>query len=148
MRGAPNIKKQPENSIVKACICWLYRHGCDVIRNNTGTAIRKYVRQSDGAELTYRIRYGKKGSGDIIACSPYGRWIEVAPPGSPTTIALVPAGVPGGIRLATGDAGADHAELRSRGVDVDPEVLQLPGAPPMFGLRDPDGNSLILVEWT
>jgi catechol 2,3-dioxygenase-like lactoylglutathione lyase family enzyme len=77
-----------------------------------------------------------------------GRWIEVAPPGSPTTIALVPAGVPGGIRLATGDAGADHADLRSRGVDVDPEVLQLPGAPPMFGLRDPDGNSLILVEWT
>jgi catechol 2,3-dioxygenase-like lactoylglutathione lyase family enzyme len=77
-----------------------------------------------------------------------GRWIEVAPPGSPTTIALVPAGVPGGIRLATGDAGADHADLRSRGVDVDPEVLELPGAPPMFGLRDPDGNSLILVEWT
>jgi catechol 2,3-dioxygenase-like lactoylglutathione lyase family enzyme len=33
-----------------------------------------------------------------------GRWIEVAPPGSPTTtttIALVPAGVPAGIRLAT-----------------------------------------------
>jgi hypothetical protein len=23
----------------------------------------------------------------------------------------------------------------------------LPDAPPMFGLRDPDGNSLILVEW-
>jgi hypothetical protein len=77
MRGAPNIKKQPESSVVKACICWLYRHGCDVIRNNTGTAVRKYVRQSDGKELTYRIRYGKKGSGDIIACSPYGRWIEI-----------------------------------------------------------------------
>ena len=77
-----------------------------------------------------------------------GRWIEVAPPGSPTTIALVPAGVPAGIRLATADAGADHADLRSRGVDVDPEVLELPDAPAMFGLRDPDGNSLILVEWT
>ena len=77
-----------------------------------------------------------------------GRWIEVAPPGSPTTIALVPTGVPGGIRLATGDADADHADLRARGVDVDPEVMRLPAAPPMFGLRDPDGNSLILVEWT
>jgi catechol 2,3-dioxygenase-like lactoylglutathione lyase family enzyme len=77
-----------------------------------------------------------------------GRWIEVAPPGSPTTIALVPAGVPAGIRLATEDAGADHVDLRAHGVDVDPEVLQLPDAPPMFGLRDPDGNSLILVEWS
>ena len=77
-----------------------------------------------------------------------GRWIEVAPPGSPTTIALVPAGVSAGIRLATGDAGADHATLRERGVDVDPEVLRMPDAPAMFGLRDPDGNRLILVEWT
>jgi catechol 2,3-dioxygenase-like lactoylglutathione lyase family enzyme len=77
-----------------------------------------------------------------------GRWIEVAPPGSPTTIALLPTGVPGGIRLATGDADADHADLRERGVDVDPEVMRLLDAPPMFGLRDPDGNSLILVEWT
>jgi hypothetical protein len=77
MRGTPNIKKQPENPVVKACICWLYRHGCDVIRNNTGVAKREYIRKSDGVKLTYRIRYGKKGSGDIIACSPYGRWIEV-----------------------------------------------------------------------
>jgi catechol 2,3-dioxygenase-like lactoylglutathione lyase family enzyme len=77
-----------------------------------------------------------------------GRWIEVAPPGSPTTIALVPAGVPSGIRLATEDADADHTDLRARGVDVDPEVMRMPGAPPMFGLRDPDGNRLILVEWT
>jgi catechol 2,3-dioxygenase-like lactoylglutathione lyase family enzyme len=76
-----------------------------------------------------------------------GRWIEVAPPGSPTTIALVPAGVPGGIRLATEDADGAHADLRAHGVDVDPEVLRMPDAPPMFGLRDPDGNSLILVEW-
>jgi catechol 2,3-dioxygenase-like lactoylglutathione lyase family enzyme len=77
-----------------------------------------------------------------------GRWIEVAPPGSATTIALVPAGVPAGIRLATEDADADHAELRSRGVDTDPQVMRMPEAPAMFGLRDPDGNSLILVEWT
>jgi catechol 2,3-dioxygenase-like lactoylglutathione lyase family enzyme len=76
-----------------------------------------------------------------------GRWIEVAPPGAATTIALVPGGVPAGIRLATEDAGADHADLRAHGVDVDPEVMQMPDAPPMFGLRDPDGNSLILVEW-
>lgn len=75
-----------------------------------------------------------------------GRWIEVAPPGSATTIALVAAGVPSGIRLMTEDADADHANLRARGVDADPEVLRMPSAPPMFTLRDPDGNSLILVE--
>ena len=76
-----------------------------------------------------------------------GRWIEVAPPGSQTTIALVPAGVPTGIRLATGDATTDHDQLQAHGVDVDPEVMRIPDAPAMFSLRDPDGNSLILVEW-
>src|SRR5215218_909736 len=76
-----------------------------------------------------------------------GRWIEVAPPGSATTIALVPEGVPAGIRLITSDADGDHAELRARGVDADPEVMRIPEAPAMFSLRDPDGNSLILVEW-
>jgi catechol 2,3-dioxygenase-like lactoylglutathione lyase family enzyme len=75
-----------------------------------------------------------------------GRWIEVAPPGSPTTIALVPAGIPAGIRLTTQDADTDHADLRAHGVDADPEVMRMPDAPPMFALRDPDGNSLILVE--
>jgi catechol 2,3-dioxygenase-like lactoylglutathione lyase family enzyme len=79
---------------------------------------------------------------------PFGdaRWIEVAPPGAETTIALVPTGVPTGIRLFTQDADSDHADLRSRGADADPEVMRLPAAPPMFTLRDPDGNSLILVE--
>ena len=76
-----------------------------------------------------------------------GRWIEVAPPGATTTIALVPPGVPAGIRLMTEDAGTDHADLRSRGVDTDAEVLRFPDAPAMFAVRDPDGNTLILVEW-
>jgi catechol 2,3-dioxygenase-like lactoylglutathione lyase family enzyme len=76
-----------------------------------------------------------------------GRWIEVAPPGAATTIALVPAGVPAGIRLMTEDVDGDHADLRARGVDTDPEVMRLPEAPAMFTLRDPDGNGLILVEW-
>lgn len=75
-----------------------------------------------------------------------GRWIEVAPAGAATTIALVPEGIPAGIRLTTQDAGADHANLRARGVDADPEVMRMEIAPPMFALRDPDGNSLILVE--
>jgi catechol 2,3-dioxygenase-like lactoylglutathione lyase family enzyme len=75
-----------------------------------------------------------------------GRWIEVAPPGAATTIALVPAGIPTGIRLTTRDADSDHAGLRARGADTDPEVMRIPSAPAMFAVRDPDGNSLILVE--
>ena len=83
---------------------------------------------------------------------PGQRWIEVAPPGAATTVALVladegrPAGVDTGIRFSTSDAAADHAELRARGVDTDEEVLRWPGVPPMFILRDPDGNQLVVVE--
>jgi len=51
-----------------------------------------------------------------------------------TTIALVPtregvpAGVETGIRLLTDDAEADHANLRARGVDADPEIMRFGGA--------------------
>jgi len=78
------------------------------------------------------------------------RWIEVAPPGATTTVALVAldegtaTGVDTGIRLTTSDAAADHATLRDRGADVDPEVI--PDPVPMFTLRDPDGNRLYVVE--
>jgi catechol 2,3-dioxygenase-like lactoylglutathione lyase family enzyme len=79
-----------------------------------------------------------------------GRWIEVAPRRATTTIALAPPGAnaPGvdtGIRLSTADCAADHEALRERGVDVD-EILRWPGVPPMFSLRDPDGNILYIVE--
>jgi catechol 2,3-dioxygenase-like lactoylglutathione lyase family enzyme len=86
---------------------------------------------------------------------PYGdgrRWLEVAAPGAATTIALAPAGpgqAPGidtGIRFMTADVEADHADLRARGVDVDPEILRWPGSPPMFQMRDPDGNLLRVVQ--
>jgi lactoylglutathione lyase len=79
------------------------------------------------------------------------RWIEVAPPGEATTVALVrahdglPAGVETGIRFVAADAEALHADLRASGVDVD-EVLRWPGVPPMFGFRDADGNGMELVE--
>jgi catechol 2,3-dioxygenase-like lactoylglutathione lyase family enzyme len=79
------------------------------------------------------------------------RWIEVAPPGAVTTVALAPpgngvVGIDTGIRFATGDAQADYDHLKARGVDVDDAVTRWPGVPPMFGLRDPDGNTLRIVE--
>jgi lactoylglutathione lyase len=80
------------------------------------------------------------------------RWIEVAPAGAATTIALVaekanqPTGHDTGIRLVTADADAEHSDLLARGVDADPEVLRWPGVPAMFAFRDPDGNTLEIVE--
>jgi lactoylglutathione lyase len=80
-----------------------------------------------------------------------GRWIEVAPANAAVTIALVPAredtpaGVETGIRLTTTDADAVRADLAGQGVAVG-EVLRWPGAPPMFKLRDLDGNGLEVVE--
>ena len=88
--------------------------------------------------------------------APFGpglRWVEVAPQGATTTLALAPKGPtshPGsdtGIRFQTDDADALHARLKASGVDADAEVMRLgPGVPPMFSFRDPDGNRLYVVE--
>ena len=83
-----------------------------------------------------------------------GRWVEVAIPGAPTTIALAPppqgqepGGSQTGICLDTSDVDGAHAALKAAGADVDDEVSRYGGpVPPMFWLRDPDGNSLIVVE--
>jgi catechol 2,3-dioxygenase-like lactoylglutathione lyase family enzyme len=94
------------------------------------------------------------------------RWVEAYPPGGTAGIALVPpqqgdpAGMRTGIILNTGDIDVAHAEMQSRGVDVDAEVaragspasvrigaVELAGpVPPMFWFRDPDGNALLIVE--
>ena len=82
-----------------------------------------------------------------------GRWIEVTAAGAPTSIALVPAtqsapaGIETGIRLTTPSADAIHARLLTAGADVD-DVLRWPGVPPMFALRDQDGNGLEIVQQT
>ena len=80
-----------------------------------------------------------------------GRWVQVAPPGGRVPVSLVAAddgaavGVDTGITFATADAEADHVKLAWSGVDVDP-LLRWPGVPPMFVLRDPDGNQLKVME--
>jgi catechol 2,3-dioxygenase-like lactoylglutathione lyase family enzyme len=82
-----------------------------------------------------------------------GRWIEVAPPGAATSIALIPTrdglpiGVDTGIRLSTTDAEADHATLLAAGVDADAAIMRMGDfVPPMFTFRDLDGNRLVLLE--
>ena len=87
---------------------------------------------------------------------PFGdrdRWLEVAPPGAATAIAIMPprpGQSPGGdqtcVAFATDDLDADHARLREQGVDVD-ELMGGDGTVPrMFFFRDLDGNNLLAVE--
>ena len=79
------------------------------------------------------------------------RWIEVAPPGSAVSVAIVsastqlPAGIDTGIRFVTTDAEQEHASMKRAGVDVG-DVLRWPGVPPMFSFRDVDGNTYYLAE--
>jgi catechol 2,3-dioxygenase-like lactoylglutathione lyase family enzyme len=87
---------------------------------------------------------------------PFGgdyRWVEVYPPSGPTGIALAPpregdpTGIQTGISLSTDDVDATHAEMKAAGVDVDAEVSRMGDpVPPMFWFRDPDGNTLLVVE--
>jgi catechol 2,3-dioxygenase-like lactoylglutathione lyase family enzyme len=81
------------------------------------------------------------------------RWVEVAPSGGGTALALVPPrgqyqpGRMTGIALASPDPRADHADLRGKGVDVDAEMMGGDGTVPlMFFFRDCDGNQLLVVE--
>ncbi len=79
------------------------------------------------------------------------RWIEVAPAGATTSLALLAgqdrANVGGdtGIRLTVPDADAEHTAMRARGVTVG-EVLRWDGVPPMYTFDDPDGNRFTIVE--
>jgi catechol 2,3-dioxygenase-like lactoylglutathione lyase family enzyme len=83
------------------------------------------------------------------------RWIEVAPTGADTSVAIVPpregdsAGVETRVALATDDIDAAHASLKDKGVEVDPEVSRMGDpVPPMFFFNDPDGNRFFIVERT
>jgi catechol 2,3-dioxygenase-like lactoylglutathione lyase family enzyme len=87
---------------------------------------------------------------------PFGgsyRWVEVYPPSGTAGIALAPpregdpTGIQTGISLTTDDIDGTHAALKSAGVDVDAEVSRMGDpVPPMFWFRDPDGNTLLVVE--
>jgi catechol 2,3-dioxygenase-like lactoylglutathione lyase family enzyme len=87
---------------------------------------------------------------------PFGekyRWVEVYPPSGTTGIALAPprpqdpVGVQTGISLATDDVDASHEHLKGAGADVDDEVSRMGDpVPPMFWFRDPDGNTLLVVQ--
>ena len=95
-----------------------------------------------GFELRGDTRFGENGE---------MRWVEVAPPGSTARLALNPpmgGATPGGagIGVETADVLAEHARLSALGLDVGPTPQQVPGAPLLFMLQDPDGNHIAVVQ--
>ena len=101
-----------------------------------------FYTQKLGYEVRSDMSYGENGE---------MRWVEVAPPGSRARLALNPpmGGSPGGgaIAVETPDVLGEHARLSAiGGIDLDPEPMRMPGVPTMFALRDPDGNSIWVVE--
>lgn len=111
------------------------------------------VADQDAALAFYTETLGLEKRTDVPMGEGY-RWVEVAPADAVTTLAIVPpppgnptGNVQTGIALNTDDVDAVHAELKSRGVDVDPEVSRMGDpVPPMFWFRDPEGNTLLMVE--
>jgi catechol 2,3-dioxygenase-like lactoylglutathione lyase family enzyme len=89
------------------------------------------VTDQDVALAFYRDKLGL-GLRANFELGPDVRWIEVAPSGSGTTLAL--AAPRGGMWRNVG------------GVDADEHGLELPGVPPMFRLRDPFANILQVVQ--
>jgi catechol 2,3-dioxygenase-like lactoylglutathione lyase family enzyme len=110
------------------------------------------VKDQDEAIAFYTEKLGFEKRADV----PFGdgnRWVEVAPAGAATTVALVQpmegqeTGIESRVAFSSADIDADHATLRERGVDVDDEVMRMGGpVPPMFFFRDQDGNRLLAVE--
>jgi catechol 2,3-dioxygenase-like lactoylglutathione lyase family enzyme len=111
------------------------------------------VSDQDRAIDFYVEKLGLEKRADI----PFGdhyRWVEVSPGDAETTIALAPPPPDGepagnretGIGLHTDDIDAYHAELKAAGVDVDAEISRMGDpVPPLFWLRDPEGNTLMVV---
>jgi catechol 2,3-dioxygenase-like lactoylglutathione lyase family enzyme len=110
------------------------------------------VGDQDAAIAFYTNTLGFKLAADV-AFGEGERWVEVAPPGGGTTLALVPprgdyqTGRMTGIALESTDVRRAHEDLKGKGVDVDTELMGGDGTvPPMFFFRDPDANHLLLVE--
>jgi catechol 2,3-dioxygenase-like lactoylglutathione lyase family enzyme len=90
------------------------------------------------------------------------RWLEVSSAEGSSNLCLVrsgperPAGIETGVVLFSADVLADLAAFRAQGLDVDERPLPegevvwwsgapLAGVPAQFRLRDPDGNSFLIV---
>jgi catechol 2,3-dioxygenase-like lactoylglutathione lyase family enzyme len=107
------------------------------------------VTDQDRAKKFYRDILGFELLRDE-AMGPSGRWMQLAPKGCLTTIALVtwfdtmrPGGLQG-VMLNCTNIDHDHRELSARGLELSPIEQQPWGRFAMF--KDPDGNGWILRQ--
>jgi catechol 2,3-dioxygenase-like lactoylglutathione lyase family enzyme len=108
------------------------------------------VRDQDRAKAFYTDVLGF----EVVTDAPFGegqRWVEVRPPGSPTSFSLVtwfpemPPGSLHGLVLATVDVRAAVAALRASGVAFHQEVEEAPWGT-FTTFSDPDGNAFVLSQ--
>lgn len=120
--------------------------------NSIGVAMFS-VSSQDDALAFYTNKLGWELRGD----TPFGdgdqsaRWLEVAPPGSTTVLALNPpmGGAPGGgsIGVSTPDLDGEYARLSALdGVQVNEPMGGEGPVPRMFSVMDPDGNWIWVVQ--
>ena len=111
------------------------------------------VSDQDNAIAFYTEKLGFEVRADI----PFGdgdRWVEVGPAGGDDhdrarharATSSSPAPTPTS-RWTSTTSPATHADLKQAGVDVDDEIIGDGNpVPPMFWLRDQDGNILLIVQ--
>jgi catechol 2,3-dioxygenase-like lactoylglutathione lyase family enzyme len=124
----------------------------------TGTGISRVgrvtvpVSDQDRSIAFYTETLGMEVRADVTMEDGTYRWVEVAPPGAVTSIAIVPPmdgetpGIQTRIGLSSPDVDADYARLKAAGVDVDEVQRMGDPVPPMFFFRDPDGNNYFVAE--
>jgi catechol 2,3-dioxygenase-like lactoylglutathione lyase family enzyme len=134
---------QPQEAVVSTTTSTINKVGVVVIP----------VSDQDRALAFYVDTLGFEKRADVPFGNGY-RWVEVAPAGGDARIAIVPppegkptGNMETGIGLETPDIDAVLAALKARGADVDDEVSRMGDpVPPLFWFRDPDGNTLMVVE--
>ena len=112
-----------------------------IIPTRDQEGLTQFFTETLGFELRVELPFGD------------GRWIEVAPDGAETTIAICPPGpevTPGGkqtgVTFGVDDVDDFHSYLRGKGVDVDDQVMRFaPDAPPLFWFRDPEANIFMVA---
>jgi catechol 2,3-dioxygenase-like lactoylglutathione lyase family enzyme len=102
-----------------------------------------FYTQKLGWELRSEVSFGEGPDA--------GRWVEVAPPGSTTVLALNPPmqGQPGGgsIGVETPDVDGEHERLSGvEGVRVGEFMGGEGPVPKMFAINDPDNNWIWVVQ--
>lgn len=113
------------------------------------------VRDQDAAIAFYTEKLGWEKRAD----SPFGeghRWIEVAPHGAQTAVALITpasAGAPpeaagsyNGVSVIADDVQKAYDELSARGVSFTQPPERMPWGPMATFFTDLDGNTLFLTE--